>query len=36
MSGPSPQQFWNLVLFALVVLIIVVAVLILNNQGVFD
>ena len=35
--GPPPQnQFWNLILFALVVLIIVVAVLVLNDQGVFD
>jgi hypothetical protein len=36
MGSPPPAQFWNLILFALVVLIIVVAVLVLNDHGVFD
>ena len=36
MNEYQKGQFWNLVLFALVILIIVVAVLVLNDQGVFD
>lgn len=36
MGPPPANQMWNLIVFALVVLIIVVAVLVLNDQGVFD